>query len=83
LVNIFKMKLSFTKKRNNYIIKWNIAYIELEMIGAVKVHKSLKEVLCGFIGQFFLIEAVHEPIVEKQDRVKALLEEFDDIFCRT
>jgi len=53
------------------------------MIGAVKVHKSLKEVLCGFIGQFFLIEAVHEPIVEKQDRVKALLEEFDDIFCRT
>jgi hypothetical protein len=47
------------------------------------VHKSLKEVFCGFIGQFFLIEAADEPIVEKQDRVKALLEEFDDIFCRT
>jgi hypothetical protein len=68
---------------NNYRIKRNIETIELQMIGVVNMHKSLKEVFSGFIGQFFLIEAADEPIVEKQDRVKALLEEFDDIFCRT
>jgi hypothetical protein len=46
-------------------LKGMIEAIELQIIGATKLHKSLKEAVCGFIGQFFSISKVNEPTIAK------------------
>jgi len=75
-----KIKLSL-KNGRMIELKGIIVEYKLQMITTIKTLKSLKEVVYGFVMQFFFIRVCEEhKQVVKRLKVKAFLEEYKLVF---
>ena len=83
LFDFIKIKLSFFLKKKKKIIELKeiVEEASLQMVSVQKIHKNLREVVCGYVGQLFSLDDQDEG---KQKttmiEVETLLEEYHVLF---
>lgn len=60
LFDFFKMTISFKKEKRTIELKGMVEEAKLQMMTMTKVHKNLKETICGFTGQLFSLSILEE-----------------------